>query len=103
MMSLTLQMLTFMPASTRPLRSQNAMNSRASTSPPEDRLVLAAGREVADVLHAQVVLVEIGHSSQAMSWPSIACAAARGWCSAHRQGDCARLLGEMPVTHREIT
>ena len=33
MMSLTSQMLTFMPASTHPLRSQNAMNSRASASP----------------------------------------------------------------------
>ena len=32
MMSLTSQILTFMPASTRPLGSQNAMNSRASAS-----------------------------------------------------------------------
>lgn len=36
MMSLTSQMLTFMPASTRPLRSQNAMNSRASASAGRD-------------------------------------------------------------------
>ena len=55
-------MLTFIPASTRPSRSQNAMNSRAAEVAAEHDLVVAVGLDVAGVLHAEVVLVgeEVG-------------------------------------------
>ena len=55
--SVTSQMLTFIPASTRRSCSQNAMNSRACEVAADHDLVVAVGLGVAGVLHAEVVLV----------------------------------------------
>ena len=52
---MTSQTLTFMPAVTRPSRSQKAMNSRVAGSPR--KTTSSPGRAVARVLHADVVLV----------------------------------------------
>jgi len=57
--SLTSQTLTFIPARTRPLPSQKADELAPVHVTAEHDLVVAAGLDVARVLHAQVVLVGV--------------------------------------------
>ena len=102
MMSLTSQMLTFMPASTRPLRSQNAMNSRASASPgrpPRRGRWTRGGRRTPcsgrTGRNRALVIGDVLAEHRLRRGPRLVQRAP--------PGDCARLLGEMPVTHREIT
>ena len=57
MSSLTSQTLTFMPAITAPLESQNAMNSSVVRVAAVEDLIVGAGRGQAGAFHAEVVLV----------------------------------------------
>ena len=94
--SLTSHTLTFIPASTRPSRSQKAMNSRVAGSPR--KTTSSPGRAVARVLHPDVVLVgeEVRHAlvgrRPGRAWRARPPGPAPGrWPSARRAG--ARTAG----------